>query len=58
MVERQIMWLLLLALASCAEAQDERVPFHVGWSWRFPPGLHKPTPHYFPYSLPDKEDTP
>jgi hypothetical protein len=48
--------LLILLLASCAEVEDaERVPVRVGWTWHFPPGLHRPTPHYFPYSLPDRE---
>ncbi len=54
------MWcvmLILLALASCAEVEDtaERHPIRAHVTWHFPPGLHKPVRHYFPYGLPDKE---
>lgn len=52
--------LILLALASCAEVPDtiEHRPIRARWTYHFPAGLHKPTPHYFPYSVPDKEVTP
>lgn len=48
--------LLLLALAACAEVEDaaDRHPIRVHATWHFPPGLHRPTPHWFPYAPPER----